>query len=73
MDFLHTFFAGAFAKFKQSNPVVAGVTALVTGTVMYFADHGTALGLISLPTWAATATKWLAVVVLAINGHGEKN
>ena len=71
MDFFSTFIAGVFSKFKKTNPVAAGVTALVAGTVLYFADQGTALGLISLPTWAASATKWVSVLVLAVNSHQD--
>lgn len=71
MDFFSTFIAGVFSKFKKTNPVAAGVTALVAGTVLYFADQGTALGLISLPTWASSVTKLVSVLVLTFNSHQE--
>jgi len=68
MDFITTFFAGLFAKFKQSNPAVAGIIALVLFTVVHFADQGSLLGVFSLPEWLAEAVKWVGSVALALNG-----
>jgi threonine/homoserine/homoserine lactone efflux protein len=63
MNYLVQVFAGIFARFKQKNPAVAGIIALVCLAVIY-----TALGVFALPQWAADAVKWLGTFVLAVNG-----
>lgn len=68
MNYLVQIFAGIFARFKQKNPVVAGIIALVLLAVVYTADQGTALGVFTLPVWAADAIKWLGTIALAVNG-----
>ena len=68
MNYLVTIFAGIFARFKQKNPAVAGIIALVLLCVVYAADQGTLLGVFTLPTWAADAVKWLGTIVLTVNG-----
>lgn len=68
MNYLVQVFAGIFARFKQKNPAVAGIIALVCLAVVYTADQGTALGVFALPQWAADAVKWLGTIVLTVNG-----
>ena len=68
MDFITQFFASLFAKFKQSNPAVAGIIALILLTLVHFADQGTLLGVFTLQTWAAEVAKWVGSIALALNG-----
>ena len=59
MNYLVQIFAGIFARFKQKNPVVAGIIALVLLAVVYTADQGTALGVFTLPVWAKDISEYL--------------
>lgn len=68
MNYLVQIFAGIFARFKQKNPAVAGIIALVLLCVVYAADQGTLLGVFTLPVWASDAIKWLGTILLAANG-----
>lgn len=68
MNYLVSIFAGIFARFKQKNPAVAGIIALVLLCVVYAADQGTLLGVFTLPTWAAEAIKWLGIIAATVNG-----
>jgi hypothetical protein len=68
MNLFITFFAAVFAKFKQKNPAVAGVTALALGAAVYAADNGTAMGIFTLPEWAAEGVKAISLLLLAVNG-----
>ena len=68
MNYIVTVFAGIFARFKQKNPAVAGIIALVLLCVVYAADQGTLLGVFTLPTWAAEAVKWLGIIATTVNG-----
>lgn len=67
-DIFITFFANVFAAFKQKNPAIAGVLALIALTVVGFAENGTLLGVFSLPDWAASAVKIIGALFLAVNG-----
>lgn len=67
-EILITFFANVFAKFKQKNPAVAGVLALIALTVVAFAEHGTLLGVFTLPVWASNAVKIVGALFLTVNG-----
>ena len=68
MNLFIQFFAALFAKFKQKNPVVAGIIALVLLVSVYAADQGTALGIFTLPSWAAEGIKGISLLLLAVNG-----
>lgn len=68
MNLFIQFFAALFAKFKQKNPVVAGIIALVLIVAVYTAEQGTALGLFTLPSWAAESVKTVSLLLLALNG-----
>jgi hypothetical protein len=68
MNLFITFFAAVFAKFKQKNPAIAGIIALVLIVAVYTAEQGTALGAFTLPTWAAEAVKTVSLLLLAVNG-----
>lgn len=67
-EILTSFFANVFAKFKQANPVVAGILALVALTIVGFAENGTLLGVFTLPTWASTVVKIVGTIFLTVNG-----
>lgn len=67
-DFLVNLLVNLWDKFKAKNAKVATLIVLVLGTLVYFADHGTLAGVISLPEWAATAIQWLGTVLLALQG-----
>jgi hypothetical protein len=68
MNLFITFFAAVFAKFKQKNPFIAGIIALVLLVAVYAADQGTALGIFTLPSWAAEGVKAISLLLLAVNG-----
>jgi len=68
MNLFIQFFAAVFAKFKQKNPVVAGIIALVLIVAVYTAEQGTALGIFTLPSWASEAVKTVSLLLLALNG-----
>ena len=68
MNLFIQFFAAVFAKFKQKNPAVAGIIALVLIVAVYTAEQGTALGIFTLPSWAAEAVKTVSLLILALNG-----
>ena len=68
MNLFIQFFAAVFAKFKQKNPVVAGIIALVLIVAVYTAEQGTALGIFALPNWAAEGVKTVSLLLLALNG-----
>lgn len=55
-------------KFKAKNAKVATLIVLALGTLVYFADKGTLLGLFVLPEWAASAIQWLGTFLLALQG-----
>ena len=73
MDFLTQLLAGLFDRFKAKNPTVAAILLLFLGTLLYFADQGTLLGLFSLPTWAASALQAVAAFLLAVTGSRTYN
>ena len=62
------FFAAVFSKFKQKNPAVAAIIALVSGVAVYAADQGTAFGIFNLPSWAAEGVKAISLFLMAVNG-----
>jgi len=62
------FFAAAFAKFKQKSPIIAGIIAFALLVIVYAADQGTALGIFTLPQWAADTVKYVGMILLAVNG-----
>lgn len=68
MNLFITFFAAVFAKFKQKNPAIAAIVALVLMVAVYAADQGTALGIFTLPGWAAEGVKAVSLLLLAVNG-----
>jgi hypothetical protein len=68
MDFISKILAQIFEKFKQSNPVVASIIALVMIVTVYTAEQGTLLGVFELPIWASDTLKWISTIVLALNG-----
>jgi hypothetical protein len=68
MNLFIQFFAAMFAKFKQKNPAIAGIIALVLIVAVYTAEQGTALGIFTLPSWAAEAVKSVSLLLLALNG-----
>jgi hypothetical protein len=68
MNLFIQFFAAVFAKFKQKNPAIAGIIALVLIVAVYTAEQGTALGIFTLPSWAAEAVKTVSLLLLALNG-----
>lgn len=67
-DFLTALLVQLWDKFKAKNAKVATIIALVLGTILFFADQGTLLGVIALPVWAAAAVKFLGTFILAIGG-----
>lgn len=67
-EFLVNLLVNLWDKFKAKNAQVATLIVLVLGTLVYFADQGTLLGLFALPAWAATAIQWLGTVLLALQG-----
>lgn len=68
LDFLITIFAQIFAKFKQKNPAVAGIIALVLMAVIYTANQGTLLGVFTIPEWASQVLTGISTLLLAVNG-----
>lgn len=67
-DFLTALLVNLWDKFKVKNAKVATIVALVLGTLVYFADQGTLLGIIDLPKWAADALEFLGTFVGFITG-----
>ena len=68
MNLFITFFAAVFAKFKQKNPAIAAIVAMVLMVAVYAADQGTAMGIFTLPAWAAEGVKAVSLLLLAVNG-----
>lgn len=68
MDFLTALLVQLWDKFKAKNAKVATLIVLVLGTVLYFADQGTLLGIVTLPEWATGIVKFLTTFLLALQG-----
>lgn len=67
-DFLTGLLVNLWDKFKAKNAKLATLIVLLLGTVLYFADQGTLLGVINLPQGVSEALKWLATALLALQG-----
>lgn len=68
MDFITALLVQLWDKFKAKNAKVATLIALALGTILYFADQGTLLGIIDLPDWAEAVIKYLTAFLLAVGG-----
>lgn len=68
MNFLLPILVNLWDKFKAKNAKVATLIVLVLGTIVYFADQGTLLGIFALPEWLASTIQWLGTVLLALQG-----
>jgi hypothetical protein len=67
-DFLTGLLVNLWDKFKAKNAKLATLIVLILGTVLYFADQGTLLGVITIPAGVASVLKWLATALLALQG-----
>lgn len=68
MDFITALLVQLWDKFKAKNAKIATVIVLLLGTVLYFADQGTFLGVIAIPEWASGVIKFLSTFLLAVQG-----
>lgn len=68
MDFITALLVQLWDKFKAKNAKVATLIVLALGTILYFADQGTLLGVVDLPDWAEMVIKYLTTFLLAIQG-----
>lgn len=66
--FLTGLLVNLWDKFKAKNAKVATLIVLALGTLVYFADQGSLLGIFTLPEWAASAIQWLGTFLLALQG-----
>ena len=66
--FLTGLLVNLWDKFKAKNAKVATLIVLALGTIVYFADQGSLLGIFTLPEWAASAIQWLGTFLLALQG-----
>lgn len=55
-------------KFKAKNAKLATLIVLILGTILYFADQGSFLGVIAIPEAVASTLKWLSTILLALQG-----
>lgn len=67
-DFILKLLVGLWDRFKAKNATVATVIVLALGTLVYFADQGTLLGVFTLPEWAANALEFLGTLLIALTG-----
>lgn len=67
-DFILKILVGIWDKFKAKNATVATIIVLALGTVVYFADQGTLLGVFTLPEWTANALEFLGTLLIALTG-----
>ena len=67
-DFLTSLLANLWDKFKVKNAKLATLIVLFLGTLVYFADQGTLLGVFDLPVWAASAIQWVGTFLGFITG-----
>lgn len=67
-DFLTSLLANLWDKFKVKNAKLATLIVLFLGTLVYFADQGTLLGIFDLPDWAAVAIQWVGTFLGFITG-----
>lgn len=67
-DFLTALLVQLWDKFKAKNAKVATLIVLLLGTVIYFADQGTLLGVITIPQGVSDVLKWLGTALLALQG-----
>lgn len=67
-DFLTTLLVNLWDKFKAKNAKVATLIVLVLGSLVYFADKGTLLGVFTLPEWLSPAIQWVGTLLLALQG-----
>tara|TARA_R110000868_G_scaffold320909_5_gene581931 strand:+ start:2309 stop:2554 length:246 start_codon:yes stop_codon:yes gene_type:complete len=67
-DFLTGLLVNLWDKFKAKNAKLATLIILILGTVLYFADQGTLLGIIAIPENVSSVLKWLATALLALQG-----
>jgi membrane-bound ClpP family serine protease len=64
---LLTFFAKFWKKFKQDNPVVAGIIFMVCSTLILYSTVAPDYGL-GLPKWLSMAITVAALIVNGANG-----
>lgn len=73
MDFITALLVQLWDKFKAKNAKVATLIVLALGTVLYFADQGTLLGVVEIPEWASGVIKFLSTFLLAVQGSRTTN
>lgn len=67
-DFVTGLLVNLWDKFKAKNAQLATIIVLVLGTIVYFADKGSLLGVFDIPDWAASAIQWVGTFLLALQG-----
>lgn len=67
-DFLIQLLAKVWDWFKVRSPHAAAIVALFLGTLIYFAQQNTLLGVISLPENVSKVLEVIVTVWLGLNG-----
>jgi len=74
---MNSFIIGLILKlwdtFKIKNPKVAALVMIALGAIVYFANQGTLLGLITLPPWAAGAVQFIATLLGFLSAPHTEN
>lgn len=65
-DFLTVLLASLFERFKMKNPKTAAILLLVFLLIVYFAQQGTLLGVLTIPKWASDAIGFVAALLAAV-------
>lgn len=73
LQFIIPILAKLWDTFKAKNPAVAAIIALVLGTIIYFAEQNTVLGVIPVSPVVANIVQIVSTVWLALNGSRTFN
>jgi hypothetical protein len=73
LQFLIPALAKLWDSFKAKNPAIAAIIALVLGTVIYFAEQNTVLGVIPVSESLANIIQTVSTFWLALNGSRTFN
>ena len=73
LQFLIPILAKIWDTFKAKNPAIAAIIALVLGTVIYFAEQNTVLGVIPISDTVANIIQTISTTWLALNGSRTFN
>jgi hypothetical protein len=73
LQFLIPILAKLWSTFELKTPQAASLIALILGTLIYFANQNTVLGVIPIPESVANIIETISVIWLGLNGSKTQN